>query len=198
MVMGPWAPPWPPWVPPWASLGPPWPPPGPPWPPPGPLLTPLGSPQFPMDPSVPPALFHAIRRGAHYLNFVIKYNCFLTFPGPPGITKRAPARKRGAPGPPLGPPGIRCGGPKGAGDPPGKRRKSPGGALGPPGAPNFREKLAQDPPRERFGVSSKTLYFLRKSIHFEVGTFQNPNTQCPSGLLGAPREPRRGPFDRAP
>ena len=132
MAMGPWAPPWPPWVPPRASLGLPWPPPGPPWPPPGPLLTPLGSPQFPMDPSVPPALFHAIRRGAHYLNFVIKYNCFLTFPGPPGITKRAPARKRGAPGPPLAPREFGAEARRGPGPPPENDQNRPGGPWAPP------------------------------------------------------------------
>ena len=36
------------------------------------------------------------------------------------------------------------------------------------------------------------MYFIRKTIHFEVGRFQNPITQCVSGFWGAPRGPLRG------
>ncbi len=69
---------------------------------------------------------------------------------------------------------------------------TPSGALGPPGAPKFLEKCTPDSPWERFCDFQQTLCFLRKTIHFQNGRFQNRFSQCPPCFLGAQRGPGWG------
>ncbi len=94
--------------------------------------------------------------------------------------------------PPRAPPRNSHGPPKGPLGPPWKTARPPGGVPRPPGGPKNSRKTPREGPRERFGVFQKTMYFLKKTIHFEAGRFQNRFSKCPSGFLGAPRGPRWG------
>ena len=86
--------------------------------------------------------------------------------GDPGAPPSVPRVPRGPPGSPE--------------DPPRRPRGSPGGASG--------------EPRGRFFDSWKTLYFLRKTLLFEVGGVRGAPRWSPSG---APRVPRPPPGTRA-
>ena len=98
-----------------------------------PPLVRLDFPRVPWCPLRPSTQF----TGTPSLDFIIKTNCFLTFPGTPNMTKRLPGSNKGplwaSPVPPMnfhGPPR----GPQG---PPQKTSRVPWGTRGPPELHNF-------------------------------------------------------------
>ena len=129
-----------------------------------------------------------------------KHSPFSTAKRTPEEPKRGPESKKGAPLAPLAPPGISERSPEGGRGPPRKTSKITRGGPGPSRGSKFtRNTHLGPPPGSALAFFEKhCTYFHSKSIHFEVGGFQGPFSQCPSGLLGGPRGPQGGPFAHAP